>query len=163
MVAAFGVAWIARRHDRLDAVEAAALVMAGFLLLTPGFGIQYSVWVVPLLFAAAPRSAAAYSATGGVFAFLVYLDYWSGGFPARSDFHDRYAVAAALFGFWAWVVLLGFARNSLRVALRSTSAGANDPWTNAAARSAQQHGIDNDGTRRSPDPPVKVEEPLGRT
>lgn len=115
--ASLAMAALGRRGARINAVEAAALTMAGFLLLTPGFGIQYAVWVVPLLFAVAPRSAVAYSLVGGAFAFAVYLSYWTGTWPARSVFINRYAMAPALFGFWAWLVLLRFVRARLAAAL----------------------------------------------
>lgn len=121
--ASFAVAAVARRGARLDAVEAGALTMVGFLVLTPGFGIQYAVWVVPLLFAVAPRAAVAYSLVGGAFAFGVYLSYWNGMWPARSEFVGRYAMAPSLFGFWAWLILLTFACDRLGKALGTQAPG----------------------------------------
>lgn len=140
LAASLGVAALGRRVH-LEAVEAAALTMAGFLLLTPGFGVQYAVWVLPLLFATSPRRATAYSVIGGAFLFIVYLDYWNGGLPADSHFRDRYAMGAALFGLWAWLVLLGFARDRLGAALKTLVSGAEVAAAEELAEKPEPEGI----------------------
>jgi glycosyl transferase family 87 len=54
-----------------------------FMALTPGFGVQYLVWLVPWVAGLGLRATAVYHVTSGVFLFLVYT-YWSGGFPWHS-------------------------------------------------------------------------------
>jgi hypothetical protein len=51
-----------------------------FLLLTPGFGIQYLYWVTPWVVALGVRAAILLYLTSGTFMFAVYT-YWSGGVP----------------------------------------------------------------------------------
>jgi hypothetical protein len=51
-----------------------------FLLVTPGFGIQYLYWVTPWVVALGARAAALLYITSGVFMFATYT-YWSGGLP----------------------------------------------------------------------------------
>jgi hypothetical protein len=100
---------IAARGGRRSAVQATTLVLATFLVLAPGFGVQYTVWIVPFLFAVAPlRTAIAYSLTGGIFLSLTYFHFWQGQFPAVSMFNDVYPPGAAIFGFWAWLILGGY-------------------------------------------------------
>jgi hypothetical protein len=51
-----------------------------FLVVTPGFGIQYLYWVTPWIVALGSRAAVLLYLTSGAFMFAVYT-YWSGGFP----------------------------------------------------------------------------------
>ncbi len=62
-------AWalLARFRPRWDAYEVAAVTFVLFLVLTAGFGVQYTVIPLPLLFAVRPRLAAAYGTVAGLF------------------------------------------------------------------------------------------------
>jgi len=51
-----------------------------FMFLTPGFGIQYLVWLVPWVAAVGVIPALTHYALSGSFVFLVYT-YWSRGLP----------------------------------------------------------------------------------
>lgn len=51
-----------------------------FLLLTPGFGVQYLAWLVPWVAGLQLGLALLFYASSGLFLFLVY-NFWSGGLP----------------------------------------------------------------------------------
>lgn len=51
-----------------------------FLVLTPGFGVQYLAWILPFCFVFGPRVTAAVYAAASVFLAAIYT-YWSGGIP----------------------------------------------------------------------------------
>ena len=97
-----------RWRRQLNAFEAGALALSVFLVLTPGFGVQYLAWVVPLLFAANLRAAFAFSAYGGVFALLIYYLFWTGTQPWYSDFGDNFLSPSPFVGVLAWVTLLSY-------------------------------------------------------
>jgi hypothetical protein len=112
------------RGGRRSAVEATGLVLTTFLVLAPGFGIQYTVWVVPFLFVAAPlRTWASYSLVCGTFLFLTYVHFWDGKIPALSWFTAVYPPGAAIFGFWAWLILGDYLLRTLRTWGRAASSG----------------------------------------
>jgi len=93
------------RQRRWSARQMAAIVYALFLVLTPGFGIQYTVYPVLVLFAASPARAAAYALAGGAYVVLVYFSLWTGTFPAFSDFNAAYPIAPQGLGYIAWASL----------------------------------------------------------
>lgn len=97
-----------RWRRQLNAFEAGALGLSAFLVLSPGFGVQYLAWVVPLLFAAHPRAAFAYSAHGGLFAFLIYYLFWTGTHPWYSNFGDNFPSPSPFVGVLAWAALLSY-------------------------------------------------------
>jgi hypothetical protein len=103
LVAAFAVA--AARLKRWDRYEVGAVTYAVFLVFAPGFGVQYTAVVVPLLVAAVPRLAAVYATAAGVFLFAAYLIFWDGNFPLGSDFRGYLPQEAAAIGVAAWGVL----------------------------------------------------------
>jgi len=106
---------LSARGGRRSAAEATALVLTAFLVLAPGFGIQYTVWVLPLLFVVAPLgTSVAYSLTCGTFLLLTYIHFWEGKLPVMSWFTDVYPPGAAIFGFWAWLILGGYLIRTLR-------------------------------------------------
>ena len=97
-----------RWRRTLNAFEAGALSLAVFMVLIPGFGIQYLVWPVPLMFAAHPGWATRYSVTAGVFAFLVYYLFWTQTSPWFSHFAMRLPPPTPLLGLLAWALLCGY-------------------------------------------------------
>ncbi|HET8644934.1 MAG TPA: glycosyltransferase 87 family protein [Vicinamibacteria bacterium] len=105
------------RWRAFSAWELAGLALAAFLVLTPGFGVQYLVYPVAILFVAGRRFGLAYAYLSGLFIFLVYLTYWTGTIPPYSDFVRPFDVFASLFGFAVWLMLLRHvARAILRLA-----------------------------------------------
>lgn len=129
-----------RWRRQLNVFEAGALALSVFLVLVPGFGVQYLVWPLPLLFAAHPRTAVKYSSYGGLFALLVYYLFWTGARPWFSDFTGPFPLPAPFVGVLAWVVLIGYCIVGFRKLLahggraRSAEPPASAPLVTAASR-----------------------------
>ena len=98
-------AW-AKWKPSIDPYALAALAPALFLALTPGFGVQYTQYLCPLLFAVSLRDGAVWAASSGVFIGLVYIAFWSGTLPLQSLLTSRFPMPSPLFGLSAWVLLL---------------------------------------------------------
>lgn len=119
-----------RMRPKLDRAALCAVCFAIFLVLAPGFGVQYLVVLVPLLLAASVRFSLVYGALAGTFLLLTYIcysiDYAPRGMvtwmfteepnrqPLRiatemgllhSHFHGVLPRAPALIGLVAWVLL----------------------------------------------------------
>lgn len=106
LIAAWAI--LARVRGRWTRYEIAAVTFAIFLIIAPGFGVQYLVILVPLMFAVRPRQAFLYSTVAGVFAGTLYLVvHVTGSFPARSNL-NRYPPPETLLGLVAWGVLVRF-------------------------------------------------------
>lgn len=97
--------WVARGRAP-TAYHAGALAMVLFLLLTPGFGVQYLMAALPLLFAANVRLGAAYGLAGGALSTLLYVEFWRGKIPPLSIFSHPYSLRAGWVGLAAYAVLL---------------------------------------------------------
>jgi len=89
-----------------SAYRVAFLCLATFLMLAPGFGVQYTVYVVPVLFAISLPQAMAYSFASGLFILSVYFNFALPGYPLRSQFTSWYPLPTSLFGLLAWAVLI---------------------------------------------------------
>jgi hypothetical protein len=76
----FAAALWAGRKKHLRPIYSFGFVMSLFLVLTPGFGIQYLVWAFPWMVALGTEMFWIYSIAGSLFMFHVYTT-WSGGFP----------------------------------------------------------------------------------
>jgi hypothetical protein len=103
------VAW-SRWKSAIDPYALAALAPALFLALTPGFGVQYTQYLCPLLFAASLRDGALYATASGLFIGLVYYEFWTGTFPWRSFHSSSFPMPAPILGLVAWVLLLVIVR-----------------------------------------------------
>jgi hypothetical protein len=93
--------WFRRRWS---ARELSAAVMAGFLVLTPGWGIQYAIYPVALLFSANIERAIAYSVFGGLYTLIVYASLWTGSRPFYSSFYEGQPEGGLIIGFLTWLV-----------------------------------------------------------
>jgi hypothetical protein len=94
-----------------------------FLLLTPGFGIQYLAWLAIAAFLIEPWGAFAFNLLGGAFMFSVY-HYWNRGFPwgfADSDKVGAWRAPQALLGRFAWLALVVWAALMIHAAWRRKS------------------------------------------
>ena len=96
---------LARRRP-WSARELGACAFAVFLVLTPGFGVQYIVYPVTLLFAANLRRAVAFSTIAGLYAFVLYASFWTQSRPFYSDFDFHHPVGGQAVGYLAWMVLI---------------------------------------------------------
>lgn len=101
-------------RQRLNPFQAGALALCLFMVMIPGFGIQYLVWPLPLLFAAHPAWASKYATVGGVFAFVVYYLFWTGTTPWFSHFRMSFPPPAPLLGLLTWAMLTGYVASGLR-------------------------------------------------
>jgi Glycosyltransferase family 87 len=87
----------------------AATTISLFLVLTPGFGVQYLVWPVALLFAVELGTAVRWSLAAGAMALSLYLQFWNQQWDgATAVFTKAYAGWVVLLGITAWLVLLRF-------------------------------------------------------
>ena len=73
-----------------------------FLVLTPGFGVQYTIMVAPLLCAVSLGRGAVYASLAGVFIGSVYLYFKLPGAPWQSNFWSLFPRPCALLGILAW-------------------------------------------------------------
>ena len=127
LVAAWAAA--ARRWQRWNRYELAAMTLAIFMVFTPGFGVQYIVPVGLLLFAARPRVAAAYAIASGAFLLEVYLARSDGlRLPVLILLITRLSSAEALLGLPAWGILVYFLTTTLfRRPTAPVAATSQDP------------------------------------
>ena len=89
-----------------DAYTVAAVTLAIFLFFTPGFGVQYLVMIVPLMFAVWPAMANAYGLVAGLFIGMVYWAQWPGhSWPPDSQFKGMYPWPSPVYGLVAWGML----------------------------------------------------------
>jgi hypothetical protein len=61
-------------------IEATALGLIAFLLLSPAFGVQYLAWAVAAAYLLDFWTATLYNALAGLALFVIY-DHWNGGLP----------------------------------------------------------------------------------
>jgi hypothetical protein len=109
LAAVLGWAALARRLNRWDAYRVAAVTFALFLVLTPGFGVQYLVIAVPFLYATTTRAFAnAYGLLAGLFLLATYWMFWDGGFPLSSLLNSRFPAPLAVLGLLPWGLLVYF-------------------------------------------------------
>ncbi len=106
LVGAWSVA--SRLLGRWDLYEVAAVTLAIFLIFAPGFGVQYTCMLLPLLFVLRPRMATLYGAVAGLFLLAVYFINWTGEFPFFSYFHSQFPTPSPWFGLAAWGILVAF-------------------------------------------------------
>jgi hypothetical protein len=79
-----------------------------FLVLAPGFGVQYVVLIAPLLCLADLRQGIAWGWTSGVFigwVYLIFIDQW---WPAHASFTSWLRFPTWVIGLAAWGVLVHF-------------------------------------------------------
>lgn len=100
--------WLLLR-GKVNRYDLAAVTLALFLILAPGFGVQYAVVVAPLMFASRLRWANAYGFIAGAFVLCVYWAQWPGNvWPPNSQFRGRYPMPSPLWGLAAWGMLVAY-------------------------------------------------------
>lgn len=108
------LAAVAKWRPRWSLYELTSIVFALFLILTPGFGVQYTVMLAPVLFACSIRRGWVYSLLAGLFIGVVYAYFRRPGFPLNSHFTLLFPMPAPLFGILAWGYLIQCAASLLR-------------------------------------------------
>jgi hypothetical protein len=114
IVGVLAVAGYARLAQRFSTYELAALGLAIFLILAPGFGVQYTAIVGPVLLAISQRWGGAWAVTSGLFLLVVYATFATGEFPLYSYFDSPIHPRAAVMGFFAWTLLVAFTWTTVR-------------------------------------------------
>jgi Gpi18-like mannosyltransferase len=102
ILVAIAVASLQGWRVREPAYRLCALSFIVFLVLTPGFGVQYTIMVAPLLCAVSLGRGAVYASLAGVFIGSVYLYFKLPGTPWQSNFWSLFPRACALLGMLAW-------------------------------------------------------------
>jgi hypothetical protein len=97
-----------------SARELLATTMIGFVVITPGWGVQYAVFPVPLLFAAYRAGAVGYSLIAGIYAACIYGALWTGTLPLFSEFVRGNDRMGRLVGGVAWLVAASVCYQLLR-------------------------------------------------
>lgn len=95
------VVW--RRPTVLPA--AVGLSLAGFLLLSPAFGMQYAVWPLAGVYLINLAYATIYNLTAGAMLIAIY-NRWSGGLPWDRAHASPYNHTEVVLGIMAWAALL---------------------------------------------------------
>jgi hypothetical protein len=103
-----GVALVSLRgwRRRQPTYELCALSSIVFLVLTAGFGVQYTILLVPLLCAVSLGRGAIYAFLAGIFIGSVYLYFRLPGTPWQSNFWSLFPRPCALLGILAWGYLV---------------------------------------------------------
>ncbi|HEX2734801.1 MAG TPA: glycosyltransferase 87 family protein [Polyangiaceae bacterium] len=91
--------------NKWSAVRVGALTMAVFMVFTPGFGVQYMVWVVALLAATDLILSLEWALVGGAFLTLAYRQFLLPAWPLRSNHGALISEPAATVGLIAWFLL----------------------------------------------------------
>jgi hypothetical protein len=108
LLAIVAVAVLARLRWPLPISAQFAAAIALFLLLAPGFGVQYVAYAVPLLCLVDVKSAIQWGLAAGLFIGCVYWMFVTSWSPVQSIFISAYPAPAPVLGAVAWTVLLAF-------------------------------------------------------
>jgi hypothetical protein len=111
---AIAVVYLRKRNASLSYMVGSSIIV--FLVLTPGFGVQYLAWILPFCFLFGDQVTCAVYATSSVFLAVIYT-YWSGGIPWYfADSLRQHSGFEVVFCFAAvcWVTLVASAVMSLR-------------------------------------------------
>lgn len=94
------------RRTPVSARQLAACTMLGFLVITPGWGVQYLVYPAALLFAASLNAGVWYSLAAGAYLHVTYLSLRRPGVPFFSDFSHGETATGVFLGGLAWAIAL---------------------------------------------------------
>jgi hypothetical protein len=118
LAAIAAVALLSRWRLKLTMTQQAALGAALFFLLTPGFGVQYVVFAVPVLCFVQLGAGVRWGWAAGLTIGLAYWSWLSRLAPPVSWFEDKLPGPAPLVGMLAWAVLAHFVWSQLQAAWR---------------------------------------------
>jgi hypothetical protein len=113
LLAIIAVAVLARLRRPLPTSAQLAAAIALFLLLAPGFGVQYVAYAVPLLCLIDVKAAIQWGLAAGLFIGCVYWTFVTSWSPVQSIFSGPYPAPAPILGAVAWTVLLAFLARTL--------------------------------------------------
>lgn len=95
LLIAAGLGVLAWRLRRWDAYQLGALGWCVFLIFTPGWGLQYTVYVVPLMMAVSLGRGTLYGLVAGLYLLAAYAGGWH---PGWQDMVPRRDSVAAIVG-----------------------------------------------------------------
>lgn len=104
----------ARFRRSFSVYERAALGLSAFLVFAPGFGVQYTTILGPVLVAVSLTWGLRWAVLSGLFIGSVYVTFWTGGFPLHSQMYGTFRGPSALIGMAAWGMLVAFLVTTLR-------------------------------------------------
>jgi hypothetical protein len=87
---------------KLDAYELFSVCLCIFLVLAPGFGVQYTIHLCPVLFAVNLGRGTRFSLLAGAFIGLIYLSWLDVRYPWTSHFDTLHPMPTPLVGLVAW-------------------------------------------------------------
>src|SRR4029079_13414467 len=96
LAAAIVLAWLHYFRRPWDAYELISATLVAWLVFAPGFGVQYTVALAPLLLAVSLRVGSLYGLISGLFLLLTYWTYRTSVWPARSEFEGMFPHRAAV-------------------------------------------------------------------
>ncbi len=121
-----------RRPSTLAAAVGLALV--GFLVLSPAFGIQYTVWPLAGAYLIRFGTATAYNLAAGWMTIAIY-NAWNRGLPWNIGHSTRYTSGQVDVGIIAWAALLAVAVQGMVLLVSKTRRSAltdADDWVKPA-------------------------------
>lgn len=113
LLAIVAVAVLSRLRRPLPTSAQLAAAIALFLVLAPGFGVQYVAYAVPLLCLVDVKAAVQWGVAAGLFIGCVYWIFVISWSPVQSSFNSAYPAPAPILGAVAWTVLLAFLARAL--------------------------------------------------
>ena len=134
------------RWSRIGFAELLAASMALFLVLTPGFGVQYAIYPAPLMFAVSRAWGIAYSLIAGIYVAFVYASWSLPAFPLQASYRG-YHPNLGYFGFLTWCVAAAFVVRCVRVPPRGEAFSAHVEGQQEAIRRDDREDV------RHVDPP----------
>jgi hypothetical protein len=105
LAASIALALLHRYRRPWDAYEVISATLIAWLVLAPGFGVQYTVALAPLLLAVSLRLGTVYGLVSGLFLLLTYWTYRISLWPPRSQFEGMFPHRAAIGGVVVWLML----------------------------------------------------------
>lgn len=106
LLAALVLSAVWARRTGMSAAASALVAMCLFLILTPGFGVQYTAILCPLMFAVNYRWGLAWATVSGACILVLYVAYYDGTTPWHSTFTGPFPTLARMTGLVAWGLLI---------------------------------------------------------
>ena len=119
--------WLSRTRWRLRMTDQLAIGGALFLVLAPGFSVQYVVLVAPLLCLVDLRAGILWGWISGAFLASVYWVFMVEWWPARAFFTTLFPYPTWLVGLAAWGLLVLFLWRRITSALSAPPPARSDP------------------------------------
>jgi hypothetical protein len=114
MIAVIALAFVWRFRMHVPPSHGIALGIAAFLVLTPGFGIQYLIYPTLFLSFVHRRAAAVWAVTSGAFALIVYWIFLDRTTPPyQAIFTSNFPEPAPILGAVAWATLVWYMLDEL--------------------------------------------------